>query len=363
MTSRSPTSRDVERRASAAEWLLRLQEPTLDEDAVAEWMAWCEADPLNRTAFEGATEVHDLAGLLDRASFDDAEPQASADRPGARARGFERPRIWAWGAMAASIVLAGLVAIALPSAMKPPREQAAHASASARLETARGMHQAVRLDDGSRVQLGGHSALSVRYSPQTRLIVADSGEAFFNVAHNRERPFVVEAGPLTITAVGTAFSVEREGNSVAVAVTEGVVEVRAAPSLKAGADQADDPAAQPVVLRVSAGHRIRFDRGELTQSVERVDPETAASWGQGRLEFQDEPLRLVVARINRYSAQQLQISDPSIEDLRVTGTVYSDRIDAWLAGIEVVLPVRVTHVAAGHVVISPAIGGPVKAAR
>lgn len=354
MTARASAARDIARHTEAAEWLLRLQEPALDEEAVAEWMAWCEADPLNRKAFEGMAEVHELAGRLDRRSFERPAAPVPASRP---APG--RPRAWAWGAVAASLAIVGVLAVSLPSAFRGAPEAVRPASSLARLETARGVRQTVRLEDGSRVQLGGRSALSVRYSARTRLIVADSGEAFFNVAHNRERPFVVEAGPLTITAVGTAFAVEREGESVAVAVTEGVVEVRAAPSPRAGGDQA----AQAVILRVAAGHRIRFDRGELTQSVEPTGPEIAAEWGEGRLEFRDEPLRLVVARINRYSAQQIQISDPSIEDLRVTGTVYADRIDAWLAGVEVVLPVRVRHVADDRVVIAPAIGSPARAAR
>lgn len=364
MTTRAHSSGDLERQVLAAEWLLRLKDPALDEEAVAEWIAWSESDPRNRKAFEGMAEVHEIAGRLDRETLDGAARPVAGLRRGAPA-GPQRARRWAWAsaAIAASIVVGVTLALAPPLARVGSTRGGLPPASTSRLETARGVQKTVRLDDGSQVQLGGRSALSVRYSPETRLIVADSGEAFFKVAHNRERPFVVEAGPVTITAVGTAFSVEREGNAVAVTVTEGAVEVRAAPSLKSDSDRADNPATPAVVLRISAGHRVRFDRGELTQSVERIDPGFAAAWGTGRLEFKDEPLRLVVARINRYSPRQIQISDPSIEDLRVTGTVYSDRIDAWLEGVEVVLPVRVRRVAENRVELTPAIGAPARTGR
>lgn len=340
MTARAIGDADMARREAAAEWVLRLRAPDLTEGEAAAWLEWCEADPANRAAFEAMAELWEVSGGLEPAASDGAAANDDAPMP-------MRPR-WRGYALAAAAaavlaIIAVLLLVRLPGAPAPGEVEVA------RLETQLGRVQATRLADGSRIELGGRSALSVHYSAERRMIVADQGEAFFNVAHDAERPFVVEAGPVTVTAIGTAFSVQRDGNSVAVTVTEGTVEVRATPSLRA-----DGSSGAPTVLRASAGHRVRFDRGEITQSVEPVRPDIVTPWREGRLEFRDEPLRLVVARINRYSPRQLEISDPSIADLRVTTTVYHDRVDAWLQGIAMVLPVRVSEQGADRAVISPA---------
>lgn len=349
MTARSQAKPSRAQLTAAAQWIVRMQEAEPDDQAIAEWIAWCEADPLNRQAFDAMAEVHELSGGIEADDLTDA--RATAPEPVRR-----RPSAW-YGptAIAASLAAVAVLAVAGVSTLRAPTTRPAPAERVSRLETGRAAHQGVDLVDGSRVEIGGRTALSVRYTAQTRLIVADRGEMFFRVAHNRERPFVVEAGPVTVTAVGTAFSVEREGDSVSVGVSEGIVEVRVSPVLKADA-RGGSVEVKPMVLRVSSGQRIRFDRGELTQSAEKVDLDLASSWEQGRLEFKDEPLRLVVARINRYSSRQISITDPSIEDLRVTGAVYSDRIDSWLTGLQQVLPVRVTAQAGDRLAIAPAVG-------
>jgi transmembrane sensor len=228
-------------------------------------------------------------------------------------------------------------------------EQPSAAIEVARFETPLGQVRRTTLVDGSHVVLGGRSALSVRYSRNRRIVVAERGEAFFRVAHNPDRPFVVEAGPVTVTAIGTAFSVQRDGDTIGVVVSEGVVEVQARPH-----PGSNGHTGMPATLRVAAGQRVRFDRGEITQTIEPAAFDLVTPWREGRLEFRDEPLRLIVARINRYSPRQLEISDPSIADLRLTTTVYRGRVDAWLDGLVTVLPVRVTEKDNDHAVISPA---------
>lgn len=345
---------DERSRQEAAAWLLRLREPSIGEEDIAEWIAWCEADPRNRAAFDAMDEMWQLAGGLDRAVVSGAGAETEAAVVALPRR---RRRLWLGGALAAlAASLLALVAAPdlLPGIAGANRPQVIEAGAVARLETERGRVQSARLPDGSEVEIGGRSALSVRYTPQSRLVIAESGEAFFDVAKKPDQPFIVQAGPLTITAIGTAFSVQRDGSAVSVMVTEGVVEVRAHPSLKPG-DSIDTADRGPVVTRVAAGQRVRFDRGELTQSVDPVTSDVVGPWREGRLDFKDEPLRLVVARVNRYSPTRIEISDPAIEDLRVTTTVYNDRVDAWLSGIEMVLPVRVTRLGEKQAIIAPAL--------
>jgi transmembrane sensor len=187
------------------------------------------------------------------------------------------------------------------------------------------------------VELGGKSSMSVVYSPQKRVIVAEDGEAFYSVSKDATRPFIVRAGPVTVTAVGTAFSVRRSGESVSVVVTEGAVDV----------------AADKFAVRAEAGQRVRYDRGQLSQSLDEVPLEVATSWREGRLQFVDEPLRLVIASVNRYSEREVLIGDPAIEELRFTGTVFERGVENWLNGVASVFPVRIVSIDKRRVMIAP----------
>ncbi len=338
------------RDAVAADWVLRLAEREVSEQTLSEWLTWCEADPRNRKAFEAMETVWRVSGDVDAVEFaGSADAAASAVVNGAPSTAVVRllavasnrhPRHRRIAAVAIAASVLALACLPLVWRLAPWSDALPLVDAQANLQTERGHVRSVQLADGTRVDLGGESALSVRYTSDTRLVVADAGEAYFNVHKDRTRPFVVQAGPLTVTAVGTAFSIQRERDSVTVTVTEGVVEARAA---RLG----------PTPVRLAAGQRARLDRGEWVQSVEPVDTRAAAAWRQGRLEFRDEPLRLAVARINRYGDRRIVIEDPAIQDLRVTGTAYTDRIDAWLDGVQVVLPIRVDTANGERVVLVP----------
>src|SRR6185436_786660 len=100
-----------------------------------------------------------------------------------------------------------------------------------RVATAAAERRELVLADGSVVQLAPGSKVSVRLQPHMRRIVLSRGEAFFRVARDG-RPFIVETEYATARATGTAFAVEREGDTVVVTVAEGKVAVqRARPSL------------------------------------------------------------------------------------------------------------------------------------
>src|SRR5258708_24248903 len=85
--------------------------------------------------------------------------------------------------------------------------------------TAIGERKPVTLTDGSKVLLNTDSRIQIDYSAEQRIVRLLQGEAFFEVAHNRARPFLVYAGANVVRAVGTAFSVHVQKSRVAVVVT------------------------------------------------------------------------------------------------------------------------------------------------
>jgi transmembrane sensor len=152
------------------------------------------------------------------------------------------------------------------------------------------------------------------------------------------------AGAATITAVGTAFDVRKTGDRVFVAVAEGVVQVvpQAADKLQLASN---DPARSAAVLvgrnRVSAGHEVVVDESTPTARVRATDVKEVTAWQHGRLQYLGEPLKYVVADVNRYSSKEIVVRDPAVGELLVTGTVFENDVDGCLATLEVILPVEV----------------------
>ncbi len=335
-----------DRYAQAAEWLLKVQAEGAPAEAFAEMLAWCDADPENKLAMEKIEEAWALTGDLTADSLAPEQgPRAhslSLERGSRRFAEWSRDRFgryggWVMAGAVASVVLA-IAAVAFNGSL-----QGVSRGAGERIATQRGTHETAALADGSTVALGGKSSVSVLYSAQSRVVVADDGEAFYKVSKDPGRPFIVRAGPVTVTAVGTAFSVRRAGESVSVVVTEGAVDVK----VDGGA------AVKLAAVRAEAGQRVRYDRGELTQSAESAVSEIAMAWQEGRLQFVDEPLRLVVASVNRYSEREIVIADHATEELRFTGTVFEKGVDGWLQGVATVFPIRIIELDKRRVMIAP----------
>lgn len=128
----------------------------------------------------------------------------------------------------------------------------------------------ITLPDGSTVTLNGGSHIQIEPSRfnVSRREVWLSGEAFFEVAKNVQKPFIIHSGYLTTTVRGTSFNVKAYASlaSLEVSVRSGKVEVACG-------------ALSPAVL--TAGHSLSFNKGTRRAVVSRTDWHDAAAWMQG----------------------------------------------------------------------------------
>jgi len=174
-------------------------------------------------------------------------------------------------------------------------------------ETALGVVTSIPLSDGSSVVLNTGSKLRVSLSKKERRIELEAGEAFFDVAKDPSRPFVVQAGERTIVAVGTRFSVRKDGADIKVILTEG--RVRVGPGANGGA-------AELLVPGVTVRTRNQV---LVVQKSSLQEAEQALSWRSGYLTFDKTSLADAVAEFNRYSPQRIVIDDPRLAALRISG--------------------------------------------
>jgi transmembrane sensor len=331
----------------ASDWLLRIQAGSLDSEELAQWLRWYDADPANRTAFEKVQATFESIHALPRSERSAWARRLDAlEKPRRSWRSFFSPwfsrAVWATAFALIIAVTAGLVVWQLGG------DERVETSA---FKTERAAHRDISLPDGSRIRLGAKSRLFVNFTSQTRYLVLE-GEAFFDVAKDKERPFLVQAGEVTIRAVGTEFNVRRVMDKTIVAVTEGVVEVRQSlrPDDRRPPQATSRGAAKPI--RVAAGEQVSVDPAAAVVSMKHIDSEAVLGWQEGRLEFVDEPLSMVVGTINRYSHREIVITDKAISELHFSGTVSREHIDEWLSALPEIFPVDVRRVGNETVLIS-----------
>lgn len=318
---------EEERWIQAMQWheALRQRDVRATSDPVVqEWREWL-ADPKNRRTFA------DLTGFIS---------DGPRLRHIARKAATRRKRSTGLFAAAAAATVLGMLVVSfeLPVLWRTEgRTQSPRVFATAVAEV-----RTFPLDDGSSVTLGAHSTIAVQFGPAYRSVSLDAGEALFRVARDPGRPFVVSAGGRKITAVGTAFVVQREADRVVVTVTDGAVQIASSQSWHDSYLLLPRvPAQLPrTATRVTRGEQLSYGPTGGTTPVRHVDTDAATSWKQGLLEFDHASLAHVVDVINRYSYRRITL-DPAVRSYVFTGVVLEGEIDDWLCGLEDIFPVEV----------------------
>lgn len=199
----------------------------------------------------------------------------------------------------------------------------------------------IALEDGSTLLLNTASEVTVRFTKRQRDIRLVRGEALFEVAHDKSRPFIVQANDTAVRAVGTAFAVRLEAAQVDVTVTEGVVEVADAKAV-AGLGAATSSASPPGVKRVAAHERLVIARARApdVKPIAPADAERQLAWREGLVSFDGESLQTAVAEINRHNRRQIVVDDPALAAMPIVGVFRATDLDGFSAAAAAALKAR-----------------------
>lgn len=324
----------------------RSQSARVDELA-ADWLArqdsgqWSDEDQSAFDAWQNESTLHKVAVIRLRVVWRQADrlqalgaggPPGEVPPPGqwlsspldptvrrsavsSKRNRTDRRKLRRWGisAFAAAAVLALLATLHDPDTYR----------------TEIGATKTVHLRDGSAVTLNTNSRIHVALSADERRVKLERGEAFFEVAKDPLRPFVVEAGDQRVVAVGTKFSVLREaGKELRVVVTEGKVRVEQLQT-----------ALTPV--QIAAGSVARAGAaGVVVTEHSLPEVEQAMSWRSGYIVLRETALADVVAEFNRYNERQLKIEDPALAGLRIGGNLRLTNLDAFVRVLEQGFPIQ-----------------------
>ena len=311
---------DVQDQARA--WVIRLEE---EPAAKSECDAWRALDPAHDQAFEEVSRLWAMAPALGSVMGEGWREEALAlDRsPAVRARDWA---VHGAGRIVLPLAVAASLAIV---AISPQLMQ----SAPIEVATKVAQTEVVALSDGSKVTLGARSDLKVAFTGAQRKVTLAAGQAFFEVAHDNARPFIVLAGKAEIRVTGTKFDVRRVGDDVQVSVLQGRVELRRKPIVALLRD------AKPAVV-LTAGETSVLDDG-TTFTPEAPAKVRPGEWRTGRLYYSEAPVSEIVADLQRYSNVPIRIADANVAQMKVTTSFRSNDVDGFVETLEATMPVRI----------------------
>lgn len=197
------------------------------------------------------------------------------------------------------------------------------------IDTGPGERHKIALADGTVVHAGSSARLSVEYSSNVRFIRLERGEVLFEVAKERERPFVVETQRSTIRALGTVFVVNRvDPDGDLVTVKEGAVAVSRRTTGRTAHDDAGAPAT------VKAGEQVRVSKAAAALSVEPGQVQKAVASVEGWLEFDRETVAQAVRQFNLRNRTKIRLANEEIGERPVRGAFEAEQPRKFVAFLE-----------------------------
>ncbi|HKT78399.1 MAG TPA: FecR domain-containing protein, partial [Sphingobium sp.] len=309
--------------AQAARLLARLNSDPSPQDE-AELCDWVAADPRHAIAFARAEAAWEAAERLKSAAAEVHLPPMAQIVSEDKQRRLSRNIMIAAGVAILLFLVAAVVTVRIFNDVE-------------RYQTRVGEIRTLRLADGSVLSLNSDSEAEVRFTDHGRKVRILKGEASFTVAHDREKPFEVEARSALIRATGTAFNVRLRPSLIEVTVTEGSV------SLRCGEHRAD-------LVTAGTGAILQPRSFVLTHLDSRLVDQRMA-WRRGMVELNGQTIEQAAGEFNRYRTTPILIGDTRVSSLRVSGQFRTSDSHAFLSMLQRTLPIRVVDGEEGSVML------------
>jgi transmembrane sensor len=344
--------RDSDRRADrkrelisqeAAEWFARMKDPHVPLDERRHFVRWLKQSQVHVAEY---LTVAGIDGDIRRAqlplTLTSVFPSnvvalfaGASERPAASSE--VAPVRWK---VAAALAVCGLAALLFFGVRTAWTERS--------IATELGEWKTATLADGSELQLGPNTLLKFDMGDAQRTVALVRGEAYFRVAKDTTRPFVVEAKAYAVRAVGTEFAVSHRNDELLVTVSDGLV--RVAPRAKSAKSSAADDGPLELSVPIGADQQLRI-AGTWPVTPSRVDVRYALAWRDRQLMFQPgDTLADAVEEFNLRNRMQLRI-DPRAATLPVRGSFLASDPVAFAQSIDKKSPVAVRRLAANTLLI------------
>jgi ferric-dicitrate binding protein FerR (iron transport regulator) len=302
-----------------------------EEQAVIEWMKENETHQKYYNQFK---KIWDQSKAL--ASGSNVDVNKAWERFQNRISGQHEPakiinhRRFSWIKIAASIILVaglGIIAFILVNRNSAPKEMVAQTGQNVLVDT---------LPDGSVITLNKRSTVTYpsKFKGNTRAI-ALKGEAFFNVAPDKKKPFIISVNDVEVTVVGTSFNIKSENGNTEVVVETGIVRVT-----RSGK-----------TVELNAGEKIVMDAKDSTASKVAVSDKLYNYYRSKEFVCDETPLWKLVQVLNEAYDAKIIIGRKELNDKRITTIFYNESLDKILEIIHLTFDITVIKKEDGQIIL------------
>ncbi|WP_339863468.1 FecR family protein [Paremcibacter congregatus] len=315
------------------DWFIRIEDGALSPEDIDELKAWIAENP------ERAIYFPDLDNLWAAFGETDFQPISNTNKH----------KTFSWWSTRKAIGIAAAVVITVVSALTfLPVDTDTKIRT---FETATGERHIATLSDGSSLHMNAQTKVIVDYSENERKIVLQQGEAYFSVAKNPARPFIVRSGDLSVRALGTVFNVEHiTGQKSTVTLVEGAIQV---------AQLEEDEIRSTAVLNQTGNKAILIENSASQAASDndsgitlmQVNIENAISWRDGKLIFSGEPLSQAIYKLNMHSTHKVILQDTSIGQEPIYGVFSLGDWESAVRAMVKIYPLKAIQESPGRTVL------------
>lgn len=327
---------------SAADWVLRIEEG-LSENEQKEFFEWLQKEPSHMEEF-------DQFRLIWKDLDTWAELQDGYEQHQAKKIRWSTKHTLQIGSLAAALIMGGFLINLYVS-----HKQGVNKSVSDSNVYTSEMTVSI-LPDGSTLYTNINTSYSYTFSSLQRRVNLASGEIYVSVAEDKSRPFVIDVNGIEIRAIGTAFNVKFLDNYMELLVEEGTVNVNI---------QEDCPFEVCCLGFEESVNEVVFANQMLTlhlfdntreilkpKSLTGLEVKKRFAWHHRKLVFRAEPLKDVIDEFNRLNDVQLVITDPNIENLKVSGSIKSDNLEGLTRLLELGFDIASEETPNSHILLT-----------
>ena len=204
------------------------------------------------------------------------------------------------------------------------------------LDNAYGTVSKLTLPDGTKVWLnsGSHFKYPLIFNKGIRKVYL-SGEAYFEVTKNKKKPFVVSTSDIDVMATGTVFNVMayKNENNIEATLISGKISL---------AKETKSSLLPTPVISISPGQRAILNKGKKKIILNKVDITKIISWKDGKLIFEDDPMDVVVKKLDRWYNTKIILVDPELKTYRYTATFDGETLPQILELLKHSAPIEYT---------------------
>ncbi|MBL4601160.1 MAG: FecR domain-containing protein [Emcibacteraceae bacterium] len=298
----------------AREWLIRLYSDDITAEEQCDFKSWLTMSSANPLAYQATEKIWRGLGELQESNI--LQPIEKHIR--SRYLDILKPV-----AIAACLVLVLFTSLFFQN----------NNPVLGNFSTTSGQIKDVVLADGSVISLAANSKITTSYSSDKREINLLSGQAYFDITKNTERPMTVTIADTVVHVTGTEFNINKNPQEIRISVTEGTVII--------GDKSPQKPTGS--FVKLSMNDQLVTDLNGHILKKTNFDINEVISWRTGRLVYIDEKLINVIAEVNRYREIPIKIMNAELNDIKISASFNAYKSNQMLEGLALSYPVTINE--------------------